>query len=129
MIDKTSVAAWLQAYIQAWKSYDEKAIGELFSEDAVYMPNPFYKPIRGRNAITAYWLEKPDQKGTYDAEYEPLLIEGNRAVTHGRSRYFEPDGKTLKFEWDNIFVLQFDEQGRCNEYREWSEAEKEYRPG
>ena len=125
MIDKESVAAWLQAYIQAAKSYDEKAIGELFSEDATYAPNPFYKPIRGRDAIVAYWLENSGQKGIYDAEYEPLLIEGNRAVTHGRSRYFEPDGKTLKFEWDNIFVLQFDEQGRCNEYREWSEAEEE----
>ena len=124
MIDRTSVATWLQAYVQAWKSYDEKAIGELFSEDAIYRPNPFYEPIQGRDAIIAYWLKQPDQKGTYDAEYEPLLIEGNRAVTNGWSRYFESDGKTMTFEWNNIFVLQFDEQGRCSEYREWSEAEE-----
>ena len=119
MINNASVTAWLEAYIQAWKSYDEKAIGELFSEDAVYIANPFHEPIRGRAAIIASWLEEPDQKGTYDAEYEPLMIEGNRAVTHGWSRYFEPDGKTFRFEWDNIFVLEFDEQGRCMKYREW----------
>ena len=119
MIDKTSVTVWLQAYVQAWKSYDEKAIGELFSEDAIYIEHPFHKPIHGRAAIVAYWLEAPDQKGTYNGHYEPLLIEGNRAVTQGRSLYFEQDGKTLKKEFDNIFVLHFDEQGRCAEYREW----------
>ena len=119
MIDRTSVTSWLQAYVQAWKTYDEKAISGLFSEDAVYVPNPFYEPIHGRDAIIAFWFEEPDAKGTYDAEYEPLVIEGNHAVTHGWSRYFEPDGKTITFEWDNIFVLQFDEQGRCSEYREW----------
>ena len=124
MIDRASVTAWLQAYVQAWKSYDERAIGELFSEDAVYLPNPFYEPLRGRDAIVAFWLEEPDQKGTFDAEYEPLLIEGNRAVTNGWSRYFESGGKTLKFEWSNIFVLQFDGQGRCSEYREWAEAKE-----
>lgn len=119
MIDKTSITTWLQAYVQAWKSYDEKAIGELFSEDAIYVEHPFHEPIRGRAAIIAYWLEKPDQKGTYDGYYEPLLIEGDHAVTHGRSVYFEQDGKTLNTEFDNIFVLQFDDEGRCTEYREW----------
>jgi hypothetical protein len=47
------------------------------------------------------------------------MIEGNRAVTNGRSRYFEQDGSTLRAEWDNIFVLRFDGQGRCMEYKEW----------
>ena len=119
MIDKTSVTAWLEAYVQAWKSYDEKAIGELFSEDAVYIANPFHEPICGRAAIIASWLEEPDQKGTYDGHYEPLLIEGDHAVTQGRSLYFEQDGKTLKAEFNNIFVLKFDEQVHCMEYREW----------
>ena len=119
MIDKTHVTSWLQAYVQAWKSYDEKAIGELFSEDAIYIDDPFHEPIRRRAAIAAFWLKKPDQKGTYDGHYEPLLIEGDRAVTQGRSLYFEQDGRTLRTEFDNIFVLQFDDEGRCSEYREW----------
>jgi len=119
MIDKTSVTAWLQAYVQAWESYDEKTIGELFSDDAIYSYHPYREPVHGRDAIVDLWIKNPDPQGTYDGHYEPLLIEGNRAVTQGRSLYFEQDGKTLKTEFDNIFVLHFDEQGRCTEYREW----------
>ncbi len=110
MVDKKSVATWLQAYVQAWKSYDEKAIGELFSENAIYSYHPYREPIHGRDAIVDLWIKDPDPKGTYDGSYEPIMIEGDRAVAHGRSLYFEEDRKTLKTEFDNIFVLQFDEQ-------------------
>ncbi len=89
------------------------------SEDATYFYTPYSTPIHGRDAIVASWLEQPDAPGTYDGHYEPLLIEGERAVANGRSRYFEQDGTTLKHEWDNIFVLEFDADGRCKEYREW----------
>ena len=119
MLSKTSVTAWLQAYVEAWKTYDQKAIGELFSENASYAYHPYRESIHGRDAIVALWVNNPDSQGTYDGHYEPILIEGDRAVTHGQSLYFEPDGKTLKTEFDNIFVLRFDEQGRCTEYSEW----------
>ncbi len=119
MIDKTSVTAWLQAYVQAWKSYDEKAIGELFNEDAIYSYHPYREPIRGRNAIVDFWIKDRDEQGTYNGHYELVVIEGNRAITHGKSLYFEQDGKTLKTEFDNIFVLRFDEQRSCIEYSEW----------
>ena len=118
-ITKATVSTWLNGYVQAWKTYDKEAIGALFSEDAVYYDSPFSEGVRGREAIVASWLEKPDEAGTYDAHYEPVLIEGDRAVTNGQSRYFEQDGKTLKKVWDNVFMLRFDEQGRCKEYREW----------
>ena len=119
MLDRATVTAWLDAYVHAWKTYDEKAIGNLFSEDATYFYNPYSEPVRGRAAIVASWLEEPDTKGSYDGHYAPMVIEDNRAVANGKSRYFEQDGSTLRVEWDNIFVLQFDDEGRCTEYREW----------
>ena len=119
MLDRATVTAWLDAYVHAWKTYDEKAIGNLFSEDATYFYNPYSEPVRGRAAIVASWLEEPDTKGSYDGHYAPMVIEDNRAVANGKSRYFEQDGSTLRVEWDNIFVLQFDDEGRCTEYHEW----------
>ncbi len=119
MLDRATVSAWLDAYVQAWKTYEKDAIGALFSEDAIYYYNPYSEPVRGREAIVASWLAEPDIAGTYDAHYEPIVIEGDRAVTNGRSRYFEQGGSKLKDEWDNVFILRFDEQGRCKEYREW----------
>jgi len=119
MLAKASVTAWLDAYVHAWKTYDPRAIGDLFSENATYAYDPFSEPIRGRAAIVASWVEQPDTPGTYDGHYEPILIEGHRAVINGWSRYFEQDGSTLRAEWNNIFVLRFDDEGRCTEYREW----------
>lgn len=119
MTDRATVAAWLEAYSHAWQTYDPAEIGALFSEDAAYYYNPYGEPVRGREAIVAAWLENRDAPGAYESHYEPLVVEGDRAVANGRSRYFEADGATLKKEFDNIFVLRFDEAGRCAEYREW----------
>ncbi len=119
MVGRPAVAAWLNAYVSAWKSYDPQAIGNLFSEDAVYALGTFGPPTQGCDAIVASWLREPDPPGTYDATYEPIAVEEDRAVTHGRTHYFEPDGATLKAEYDNIFVLRFDADGRCTEFREW----------
>ena len=119
MLDRATVTVWLDAYVRAWRTYDQQAIADLFSEDATYAYTPYSEPIRGRTAIVASWLEQPGAPGTYDGHYELIMIEGNRAVTNGRSRYFEQDGSTLRAEWDNIFVLRFDGQGCCMEYKEW----------
>lgn len=120
MIDHASVAEWLKAYIQAWKTYDPQEISSLFAEDATYSYHPFdEEPLRGRDAIIASWLENKDAPGTYDAHYEPIAVDGNVAIANGRSTYFEADGKTQKYVFDNIFVMRFDDQGRCVEFKEW----------
>lgn len=119
MVNKTTVRAWLDSYVHAWKTYDPQAIGDLFNENAIYYYTPFSEPLRGRSAIVASWLEEPDTAGTYDGHYEPIMIEGHSAVTNGRSRYFKDDGTMFRTEWDNIFILRFDDDGRCIEYREW----------
>ncbi len=124
MINEATVSKWLDSYINAWKSYDQQAIGSLFSEDAVYYYGPFDAPVRGRTAIVESWLKSPDTPGTYDAQYRPVAIQGNTAVTNGRSRYVEADGKTPKGEYDNIFLLRFNEVGECSEFREWFMAKK-----
>lgn len=119
MLTHASVALWLDHYVQAWKSYDAQAIGNLFSADALYYYGPYAQPVRGREAIIASWLENRDVANTYDASYRPIAVESDLAVINGRSRYFEADGKTLKREFDNIFILRFDAENLCTEFREW----------
>lgn len=119
MADFTVVAAWLNAYSEAWRTYDPRAIGNLFTDDAAYYFGPYDEPVRGRDAIVANWLEHRDAPGTYEGRYVPLAVEGDLTVANGRSRYFESDGATLKTEFDNIFVMRFDGEGRCTEFREW----------
>jgi len=118
-LDQATVDAWLEAYVDAWKTYDPVAIGNLFSEDAVYRYHPYDEPVRGRDAIVASWLEQPDSSGTYDGHYQVDLIDGDRAASRGRSLYFEADGVTQKAEWYNLFLLRFDQDGRCSDFCEW----------
>jgi uncharacterized protein (TIGR02246 family) len=117
-VDEQAVAAWLDGYSQAWKTYDPEQIGALFSEDAVYFYNPFDEPVRGREAIVASWLEERDEAGTYEGRYRPVLVAGDVAVARGYSRYLDTNG-TLAEEYDNLFLLRFDADGRCATYREW----------
>ena len=119
MISNESVAVWLSNYVEAWKSYDPDAIGALFSEDARYYYSPYSDPLQGRPAIVADWLKNRDKAGSYTAEYKMLATNGNLVVANGRSTYFEEDGKTVRREYDNIFVIEFDEMGRCNFFKEW----------
>ena len=119
MIDRATVSAWLDKYVRAWQSYDPQQIGERFTEDASYYPGPFEPPIRGRDAVVSAWLENPDPPGSFEARYEPVAVEGDVAAASGRTIYFGEDRSAIKAEYSNAFLLRFDENGRCAEYREW----------
>jgi hypothetical protein len=117
-VDEQAVAAWLDGYSRAWGTYDPTEIGALFSSDAVYHFEPYSEPARGREAIVAAWLEDRDEAGTYEGSYRPVLVAGDQAVARGTSRYFDTNGSVDR-EFDNLFLLRFDGDGRCAEYREW----------
>jgi hypothetical protein len=119
-MERAAVVAWLKAYMHAWETYSPDAIGDLFTEDATYSFHPYDAPVVGRQAIVDAWLKDPDAPGTFVANYKPIAIEGDVAVVNGRSRYFKDSSRTEPTnEWDNLFVIEFDEVGRCRSFREW----------
>jgi hypothetical protein len=118
-LDRAMVDTWLEAYVNAWKSYDPAAIENLFSAEAIYRYHPYDAPVQGREAILASWLEDRDAAGTYDGHYQAILVEGDRAAASGRSLYFEADGVTPRAEFYNLFLLGFDQDGRCTDFCEW----------
>jgi len=108
------VQAWLDAYVEAWRTYDRAAIGDLFSADASYAYHPYDdEPVRGRDAIVSAWRDERDEPGSWEASYRPLLVDDDRAVATGETRY--ADGETFS----NLYVLRFDGDGRCAEFVEW----------
>ena len=117
-MDRAQVQGWLDRYIRAWKSNDTEEIAALFTEDATYSYGPFHEDVIGRNAIVTSWFEDPDAPGSWSAEYHPVVVEGDTAIANGRSRYLQPDG-SLRTEYDNIFLIRLDDDGRCFEFREW----------
>jgi hypothetical protein len=121
-MDEAEVARWLTDYVDAWRSYDPRSIGNLFSEDALYRYQPWDEPtpshVRGRDAIVESWLEDQDAPGSWTAEYLPWLVHDDRAVAVGASRYLAADGSTVEREYRNVFLLVFDDDGRCREFSE-----------
>ncbi len=117
---REAVQAWLDAYVRAWQSFDPEAIADLWTEDCVWV-YPFGVRARGRDAITAEWLAEQhlDDPGGYDAHYEPIAIDGDVVVTHGRTRFFDPATGTTQVVYDNVWVLRFGPDGRCSEFHEW----------
>jgi uncharacterized protein (TIGR02246 family) len=120
------VQRWLDRYIAAWTSYDAQAIGDLFTDDARYRYHPSDEGFVGRDAIVRAWLEPVgdastrDEPGTWEAHYEPFSVDGDRAVAVGWSRYYTNASKsTVQNVWDNVYLLEFDADGRCRSFTEF----------
>jgi ketosteroid isomerase-like protein len=117
-VDQAAVANWLDRYVAAWQSYDPDDIGALFAEAAVYRFHPWDEgdgTVVGRDAIVANWLKEPDEPGSWEAEYRPWVVDGDRAVAVGVSRYFATDDAP-EAVYHNAFLLTFDGTGRCVEF-------------
>lgn len=117
-MDFADLESWTDAYVLAWVTNDAQAIGDLFAEKARYYTHPFREPWKGREEIVRRWLEHPDPPGSWKASYGPLAVNGNIGVVRGKTQYFKEDG-SLETEYANIYVIEFDEDGRATEFNEY----------
>ena len=106
-------ARWLEAYVDAWRTYDPAAIGALFADDAEYRYHPWDEPLRGREAIVASWTGDQDTPGSWEAAYAPWAVDGNRVVATGTRRYGDP-ART----YHNVFLIEFDDAGTATSFTE-----------
>ena len=119
--------AWLDRYVEAWRSYDPAAIGELFADDVTYRYHPWDAAITGREAVVASWLGEGDDEGastrdapgTYDAAYAPVAVDGDVVVATGASTYSDAPGGPVTRTFRNCFVMRFDTDGRCADFTEY----------
>ncbi len=113
--------AWLDRYVDAWRANERKPIEEIFTEDAVYSYRPWDEDRftwRGRLVIVDHWLEEPDAPASWAAQYEPWVVDGDRAVAVGWSRYAAADDAPERL-YHNAFLLDFGPDGRCRSFREF----------
>ena len=125
-MDQAAAQDWLDRYVEAWKTYDPDAIGELFGADVEYRYHPYDDPVVGRSAVVSSWLGEGDvlgastrdEPGTYDARYTPYAVDGDRVVATGKSVYRDhPDGPVVR-TFHNCFLMRFDADGQCEEFTE-----------
>jgi uncharacterized protein (TIGR02246 family) len=118
-MDRSRVQAWLDRYLTAWRANDPDLIRALFTADAVYRYRPYGDDhaVRGVEAILEAWLDEDDPPGSWDAEYAPYAVDGDRAVATGRSRYAATDDEPER-TYHNVFLLRFADDGRCADFTE-----------
>jgi ketosteroid isomerase-like protein len=113
-VDSAVVADWIAGYVRAWETNDPVAIGDLFTDDALYRQGPSAEPWQGRDAIVANWIASDDQPGTWSFRSEVLAASGDLAFVRGWTQYVE-----LPTDYDNLWVIRLAGDGRCREFTEW----------
>lgn len=115
---KPDAQEWLDRYVAAWRSNDPSRIAALFSEDVSYRYHPYDDPVVGRDAVVDSWLADPDDPDDWEAHYTPFVVDGNRVVATGTSRYFADDSRSERV-YHNCFLIEFDETARCRTFTEY----------
>ncbi len=126
-MDRASVQGWLDRYVEAWRANDAALIEALFTDDAIYRYRPYAdleQMVIGSKAIAASWLEEQDAPESWEAQYQPFVVEGDRAVAVGFSRYRLTEGQPER-TYHNAYLLRFAPDGRCAEFTEYYMLEEE----
>jgi hypothetical protein len=127
---RDDVQAWLDRYVAAWLAYDAAAIGDLFGETAEYRHHPSDEPVVGRDAIVRDWLNPAgdaanrDRPGTVEGSYGCFAADGDHAVAVGKTVYRDiPGGPDIR-SYENVWLLEFDAEGRCRSFIEYYMKQK-----
>jgi hypothetical protein len=61
---------------------------------------------------------EPDDPASWEAEYEPFAVDGDRAVAVGWSRY-AANATDPERTYRNAYLLEFAPDGRCRSFTEF----------
>lgn len=115
-MEHDDVRRWMDAYREAWISNAPDAVAALFTDDAVYQPEPFTQSWVGRDEIVRRWTAGISQ--TVDMTYDVVVVEDDVAIVHWRV-ITQNSGDRVRVEYDGLLQLRFAADGRCAEHREW----------
>ena len=82
---RRALEAAIQRYVDASNQGDAAALANLYAEDAMLLP-PDHEPIRGREAIGAFWRQGTDE----GLEVTNLAVEVDGGVGYMVGRYHLP---------------------------------------
>ena len=115
-MDHADVSAWVDRYEQVWRSAGTDRLPELFTASATYLPSPWATPISGGTELAEFWdAERDGPDETFTMTSEVLAVDGDTAVVRVAVDYGEP----VVSRWLDLWVLRFDDDGRCRAFEEW----------
>jgi ketosteroid isomerase-like protein len=116
MPTRADVMQWLTEYERAWRTAGTGGLDRLFTDDTSYQLDPYEPPIVGLDEIAAMWereREGPDERFTMESAI--VALDGDTAVVRIEVHYDSPPQR----EYRDLWILEFDESGRCRWFEEW----------
>ena len=110
------VCDWVARYERAWRTAGTAGLGELFTDDVVYRPEPYAEPLRGLPAVSRFWEDErdgPDEVFTMTAEV--VAEQGDTGVARIEVVYGDPPAG----EYRDLWVITFDGGNRARAFEEW----------
>lgn len=109
---------WMEAYGKASAQNDFQASANLFAHNAAYYETPFAEPIVGRQSIREYWNKAAQKLRDKKSTFEVVSVQDHRGIARWSSQFTVIEsGKRLAL--DCLFVVEFNDQGLCQTFREW----------
>ncbi len=115
-MDRTGLRAWIDLYERAWRTAGAELLADLFAPVATYRTAPYEEPFSGLPAIAAMWeagRDGPDEVFTMRSEV--VAVEDAVGVARVEVWYGDP----VRQQYRDLWVVRFDDTGRCIAFEEW----------
>ncbi|MBF6471348.1 nuclear transport factor 2 family protein [Nocardia abscessus] len=115
-VDRAAVEAWVAGYERAWRSAGTDRLADLFAADAGYLVSPWAQPLTGLGALADFWESGRDGPGEpFTMRSNVVAVDGDTAVVRVHVEY----ARDTPSRWRDLWVLRFDDAGRCTWFEEW----------
>jgi hypothetical protein len=115
-MDHAAVQRWVEGYERAWRTAGTDELSRLFAPEATYLVSPWARPVEGLAAIGELWESERDSADeAFTMTSDIVAVDGATAVVRLAVDYGDPGGR----RWRDLWVLRFDDDGRCTAFEEW----------
>lgn len=115
-MNRTEVTQWLDRLKRAWESKDVRNATALFEKTERYYERPF-RAGTTQTEIAGYWRDI-DKVDDIKFDYEICAIENRVACVRWENTFLDPS-TSKRQRLDGVFVITFDDNMNCKEFRQW----------
>lgn len=84
---KKQYAALIEAFGKGWEMGKAEQIADVFTDDAVFLADPFDAPLRGREVILEYWKDIPREQAEISFRIGEIFTVGPWFSVEFRCRF------------------------------------------
>lgn len=116
MVSHSEIQAWIDGYVNAWRSPDTSKLDKLFTDDINYRVSPWRNPLNGLRELKSFWeTARSGPNEVFDLQSEIVAIEDKTAVARVEVEY----ANDTPSHWRDLWIIIFDSNGLCSSFEEW----------